>query len=115
MARQTLWHRLIGPRSLSERRESERLRQRGVKCNLGAVLDISPTGMRMLSTSALEGQVSITLDGGDAQVTLHAAVVWSRRLGFRRHMAGLRFADVDAAEAELLMRIAAAHQTTTAI
>src|SRR5688572_28143642 len=111
----SLWHRLIGARQINERRESNRVRQQGIQCNLGVVLDISPTGLRVLSTSSLSGDVSVALDGGEVHVMVHGIVAWCRRIGFRKYMAGLRFPDVDSAEAELLMRIAAAHQVSTAI
>ncbi len=73
---------------------------RGIKagdtlaCTRGKVLDLSAGGLRLLSRRKLKGIVGIALWDVNGGLKLYAEVVWSRRLGFRRHEIGMRFVDV---------------------
>ncbi|MHC4414447.1 MAG: PilZ domain-containing protein [Planctomycetota bacterium] len=105
--------RFIGRRE--GRRVPGRVPQESLFCELGPVLDLSPGGMRVLSTRPHEGEVSVCLGGMDIDLKLQARVAWIRRLGFRRHEVGLTFLDVDEDVAKILTRIATAHRTRHAI
>ena len=54
----------------------------------------SAGGLRLLSRRKLKGIVGIALWDVNGGLKLYAEVVWSRRLGFRRHEIGMRFVDV---------------------
>ena len=100
--------RFIGRRD--GRRIPGRVPQEMLVCTLGPVLDLSPGGMRVLSTRRRDGKLELTLWGGDLKLALRARVAWCHRLGFRRHEVGLTFLDVDETVAELLTRISADHR-----
>ena len=105
--------RFIGRRE--GRRIPGRVPQEMLVCDLGPVLDLSPGGMRVLATRRREGQLDLTLCGGDLKLALRAKVVWNRRLGFRRHEVGLTLLDVDETVAELLTRISKDHRARQVI
>ena len=63
--------------------------------NIGRVVDLSSGGMRVLSRRKLKGILDVALWDIHRGVTLRARVVWTKRLGFRRHESGLKFLDVD--------------------
>lgn len=92
----------------AERRRSGRVRiTTGVQCNLGEVLDISGTGLRLLARKAMCGVADITLLAPGIGVRLPSEIMWSKRLGFRKHLLGVRFLEVDAGTADVLRQIAA--------
>lgn len=64
--------------------------------DVGRVLDISQGGMRVFSRRPLCGTFDVTLWSTNRWITLEAEVVWTKRLGFRSHVSGLRFIDLDA-------------------
>ena len=105
--------RFIGRRD--GRRVPGRVRQESLTCTLGPVLDLSVGGLRVLSVRPQSGAIRICLCGMDIELTLHAKVVWTRRLGFRRHEQGLSFIDVDEDVMRILARIAADHAGRWAI
>ncbi len=71
--------------------------------------------MRVLAVKPQTGTIRISLWGMDVDLTVHAKVVWSRKLGFRRHELGLAFIDVDEDVKQILTRIAATHSGHRAI
>ncbi|MFQ5949019.1 MAG: PilZ domain-containing protein [Acidimicrobiia bacterium] len=78
----------------AERRRDVRLKQRSLQSNLGPVIDLSRGGLRVRSTRRLRGEQEVVLfNRNGPHLRLRARVVWSRRLGFRKHMAGLQFVD----------------------
>ena len=78
-----------------ERRKLRRSRaEDNLVCNLGAVIDLSTAGMRILAKRRLEGRVSVEVCNIHRGVTLDADVMWSKRLGFRRHEVGMHFPGV---------------------
>lgn len=113
-------HPLCGPGSGLDavgrnRRASGRLMvSRDVRCNLGEVVDLSISGMRLLGSKATCGEVGLSLVAPGFSIRLKAEVVWSKRLGFRRHMLGVRFLDVDPYSSALLTRIASEHRVSRA-
>ncbi len=95
--------------SVSERRRSARLKQRSLESSLGPVIDLSRTGLCVYCTRKLRGTVEVTLfsrNGPHLQVL--ANVVWSRRIGFRKHIAGLEFVDTSPNAVRELARIGTA-------
>ena len=105
--------RFIGRRD--GRRVPGRVPQESLMCTLGPVLDLSVGGTRVLAVRPQNGIIRISLWGMDVDLTLHAKVVWSRRLGFRRHELGLSFLDADEDIKKILTRIAATHSRYRAI
>jgi c-di-GMP-binding flagellar brake protein YcgR len=98
-----------------DRRSHGRLLQEGVSCNLGVVLDLSAGGMRVLSTKATEGLKEVRIKSFDAEVIVHADVVWCKRLGFRRHELGLRFKELEKKTQQTLTNIAMTNRLRQAI
>ena len=98
-----------------DRRTRGRVRQQGVMSNAGVVIDLSGGGVRVLSTHPLEGKLQLTISCESDTVTVNAEVVWSKRVGFRRHVAGLRFIDLDEAGLRIVSRIAATHRLQVAV
>jgi hypothetical protein len=99
----------------TERRSRGRVRQQGVVCDLGVVLDLSAGGMRVLSTRGHDGQMNIRIWTIKDSVTVRADVVWSKRVGFRRHLVGLKFVAMSESDAAALSTIAIAHRALVAI
>src|SRR5262245_25687982 len=93
-----------------ERRLRGRVRQQGVVSNLGVVLDLSAGGMRILSTRQIEGQMDVRIWTEGDSIMLKASTVWSKRIGFRRHLVGFEFLDLDERSTAKLSQIAAAHR-----
>lgn len=85
-----------------------------VQSSLGTVVDISATGMRVLSRKPQCGSAEVTLNAPDITLTLQAEIVWSRRAGFRQHLLGVRFLTVDAPSAAILTRIASENRLVRA-
>lgn len=93
-----------------DRRTRGRVLQQGVISNVGVVIDISGGGMRVLHTKPLEGQHEVEITTESETLKLVAQVVWCKKIGFRRQMAGLRFVNIDEATVRSIARIAAAHR-----
>lgn len=80
--------------AVSDRRRDARIRQTTLSSNLGPVIDLSRSGMRVLCSRRLKGLQSIVVfsrNGPHMEVT--ARVIWSERLGFRKHLIGLEFVE----------------------
>ena len=80
------------------RRRSERHRTDVVKCDLGDVIDISSTGVRVLCMTKppiRRGQiVAMRLTCSDGAIKVTGQAVWSKRRGLRRFELGFRFTDL---------------------
>lgn len=98
-----------------DRRTRGRVRQQGVNSNLGVVIDLSGGGVRILSTQPLEGRTKLSITCESDNVTVTAEVVWCKRVGFRRHVAGMRFVDLDESASRIVSRIAATHRLQVAV
>jgi hypothetical protein len=98
-----------------DRRTRGRVRQQGVMSNVGVVIDLSGGGVRILSTHALEGELDLSITCDTDSVSMKAQVVWSKRVGFRRHVVGLRFLNLDEAALRTVSRIAANHRVQVAV
>jgi hypothetical protein len=95
----------------ANRREAGRVLVNGdVRCNLGRIVDLSATGMRLQSPRRLANVHMVEISTRSITLQLPAEVVWCRRVGFRRHLAGLRFLEVDDRIATALIQIASMHR-----
>ncbi len=77
-----------------ERRRGIRFTVRQLKCNAGRVLDLSPSGVRLLSRRKLGGWHEIKLFDSHVGVRIKAKVRWSKRHGLWKHEIGLEFLSV---------------------
>lgn len=75
------------------RRRFGRVRQQGLYCNLGEIVDICADGVRIrTSHKVARGTLhSIRLKGFPLPGPLCGMVVWSKRLGFFKHEIGMHF------------------------
>ena len=90
----------------AERRRSARVTTRSLHSSVGRVLDLSRTGMRVLSSRRLRGEIEVVLlNRGGPHLKLLARVVWSERLGFRKHLVGLELVNVSEQVASHLAKI----------
>ena len=77
----------------AERRAVERIAVKGLWCDRGHVIDLSPRGMRLRTYRRWpEGQVrAITVVDGAVSVPVEARCVWCRQEGMFSHLVGLSF------------------------
>jgi hypothetical protein len=79
---------------VTERRRDVRLKQGSLQSSLGPVIDLSRSGMRVRTTRRLRGIRAVVLfNRNGPHLNVRARVVWSKRIGFRKHVAGLEFID----------------------
>lgn len=93
--------------ALPNRRRFRRYRIAGLNCDAGEVVDVSAAGIRLKSRRKMKGNLNIRLWNGITEVVLPASLVWTRRLGFRKHEAGLQFVNMCAETAKKLALILA--------
>lgn len=105
--------RVIGRRS--GRRLPGRLPQEGLYCNLGAVVDLSAGGMRVLAKRPHHGELTVCVDGFDMSLRLQANVVWCEHHGLRCYEMGLKFLYVAEEMGRVLSRISQMHRKQRAI
>jgi hypothetical protein len=81
-----------------DRRTCGRLRTEQLETDLGRVVNLSGSGMGVLSRQSLADRVGetleITLTALDEETTVRATIIWARRIGFRKHLTGLSFDDL---------------------
>lgn len=76
-----------------------RFRAQHLRSRMGPVMDLSITGMSVLSTCSCDrivgeqSNIWICMDKGEKH-EFRVQVRWSRKLGFRRHRVGLSFVDL---------------------
>lgn len=85
-----------------ERRSHIRIPQSELHCCLGKVQDISRAGVRVSCRRSPKGAVAFELNTTVDPLPVQAEVVWSKRLGFRKHDVGLRFIQPSLELAELV-------------
>lgn len=91
---------------VSDKRDRSRYRPRGMHTNLGQVVDLSASGMRMLSKKRLSGEQDIILKGVDDQVlNLRATVMWHRQHTANEHVYGLHFEHLNNEDRDGLERL----------
>lgn len=106
---------LAQPISREERRSAHRYAvSNNVRCNLGEIVDLSASGMRVMTRKPLQGDARITLLAQRAAVQLAGKIAWTKRVGFRRHMVGVEFVQVDAHAEAMLTRIISEHRPSRA-
>ncbi len=98
-----------------DRRTGGRFPQESLECNLGPVLDLSTGGMRVLCKRPHQGPLEACLQASQYSMTLSGQVVWSKRLGFRRHEIGVQFVDLDDDTVRVLSRISASYRMRRAL
>ena len=81
-----------------------------VRCELGELIDLSRSGMRLASTGpapVTAGQVvTLHLDHHQGVIDVTAVVRWSRRTGLKRHEVGLEFTSVSEEKQNKLEQLA---------
>ena len=100
----------LGRRS---RRRFGRRRQEDLLSNLGPVLDMSQSGIRILAVKNLRGEINIKLYSFDTVLKLRGHVIWSKRLGFRRHCVGIEFYEMTTEMIEQITKLSSAHVAAT--
>jgi len=106
------------PKLLFERAEDDnqrrhgRIRCRQTSCCAGEVLDLSASGMRIKrrgkALMAVDDTFVITIKSPDDSMPLSIStrVIWIKREGFRKHLIGLAFIDLDSTTATRLAEVA---------
>jgi len=88
-----------------ESRRYGRLKNPGIDCNLGQVIDLSAGGVRVLSKRRLRGRVDAWFDTGDGpKLGVKTKITWCRRIGFRAYLVGLQFENLPLSTARRLLR-----------
>ena len=77
----------------ANRRNYRRMPQDQLECNFGPVLDLSAGGMRVISTKALSGTITVSIMGKGIDQKLKARVTRCKKIGFRVHEVALQFLD----------------------
>jgi signal transduction histidine kinase len=95
--------------SLGNRRNSDRVLQELLQCNLGPVVDLSPTGMRVICSKQPKKHVDVEIGNSLQSMTVRGFVVWTNKLDRKQFEVGLRFIDLRPAQSEQLSRIAKKH------
>lgn len=95
------------------RRQHGRLRIENLPCSLGTVIDLSAGGMRVI-TSKLSAKkageiVPVELNSSRHSVVAMAEVTWGERIGFRKHIVGLRFVNLEEEQRKRICAIARAY------
>lgn len=81
-----------------------------ILCNLGKVVDLSASGLRLQTSEKLpkDERISFTLQGLDGPLTLCGRVVWTKRSGFFKREVGIRFEQLQQDTIAALRRLARA-------
>lgn len=95
----------------SERRDSDRLKTVGVRCNRGVVVDLSTRGMRLRTWRTWKNSQRrlITIFDEHARVTVEAKCVWVKPLGPFRRVVGLSFEHAVPEQERALAKLAETH------
>lgn len=93
-----------------EQRRKGRLRPRHLTCSLGAVADISASGMRILAKGRVQvkpGQAcTLVLNTKHRPTPIASQIVWVKEHSHWRHEIGIHFTDVTPEVRETLNQIA---------
>ena len=93
-------------------RQSGRVRFDGLKCDLGRIVDMSSSGMGVISRSAMTEHVGTTIGFKISArwcepFVLAGQVRWSRKVGFMKHHIGLAFVNLTPDQRRRLNELAA--------
>ena len=84
--------------NITENRAAGRATTHRITCSLGQVLDISATGMRVVSRGKVhvsEDEVlPLTMHTPSGPIALSVQVIWIMKTGMLRHELGFRFVDI---------------------
>jgi hypothetical protein len=93
-----------------DRRTCGRLLTEQLETEVGRVVNLSASGMRVSTRSSLKARVGETIDirlgEPEHATTVKGKIVWARRAGFRRHLAGICFLELGTDERSRLTRLA---------
>jgi hypothetical protein len=92
------------------RRRRGRLRVDSLKCNHGRILDLSETGMRIVTRSVPKSPFKVVICGIDGRLELRGEVRWAKPSGFIRFEVGVRFIDPSPELTKQLTRLAMLHR-----
>lgn len=86
----------VAPRK--DRRQRNRVMCEGLSCNLGSVIGLSGTGMRIRARGwcriRQEDILNVTLNSSDLTVKVQARVAWVKKVGVFQYEAGLAFLEM---------------------
>lgn len=81
-----------------------------VQCSLGDVIDLSRSGMRVITRRAFNPEQHVVLtaviEAFEERLEVPTRCVWCRRAGLFRHEIGFEFGELDEEQAAVLCRIA---------
>lgn len=95
------------PESTNHRKHG-RVRCQGIHCSFGEILDMSGSGMRVLSSirpPPVDKVVMITIQTLEGPIAVEARVIWSRKTSFFKREIGMRFIDLLPSAAAALSRM----------
>lgn len=82
----------------NDRRCDERHENNALSCQIGDVVNISASGMKLKCEGKPPikvGQtIDIKLDSGSQRVSVQASVIWIRRRGFKSFLIGMKFVNI---------------------
>lgn len=96
-------------------RHAGRLPLEDLSCSAGVVLDLSASGMRIVTRFPWRRFRRVELRSYDCGLILACEVIWVRMKGIFEYEVGLRFVDTDEAMARELSRIAMQHRNRRTI
>jgi c-di-GMP-binding flagellar brake protein YcgR len=86
------------------------MRIENLPCSLGTVLDLSASGMRVITSKISAKQtgevIPVELNGTHHSAKLMAEVTWGERVGFRKHVIGLHFLNLSEEQRQKIGAIA---------
>lgn len=96
-------------------RRHGRVRAQTINCELGTVLDLSASGVRVRHKGRLKlrigDQMAVSIRSGAFRTHVDARIIWLKKIGFRTFELGLEFVDLcPEAKKELLLLARSAPQ-----
>lgn len=96
---------------VANKRRHGRIKCQGVRCNMGDVLDISASGMRVrtrIKPPTSERVFAIQIEGVGEPIVVGARCVWVKRVGWFTREVGLVFEAISSESVQGLRRLAQA-------
>ncbi|MFZ4573302.1 MAG: PilZ domain-containing protein [Phycisphaerales bacterium] len=97
------------PHHDANRRRHGRVCLQDITCSLGAVLDLSASGLRVRTRGSIPStgsQLAVSIEGMDQAIVLPCVVRWTRRTGLLSREVGLEFTDLNAEQKRWLSELA---------
>lgn len=104
-------HKTDDSQGSTNHRKHGRVRCQGIYCSFGEILDMSGSGMRVLSAirpPAVDKIVTVTIQTLEGPIAVEARVIWSRKTSFFKREIGMRFIDLLPSAASALSRVGSA-------